>query len=86
MPEGYNNNLKTEQWINLLNIFNAVTGKLKNTGFPKDYTAADFRRNQDIFHKWVRQNYPECMIIGPIDTAPNTRTFNKIYQARCCSK
>ena len=44
---------------------------LKNTGFPKDYTAADFRRDQDIFHKWVRENYPECTIIGPSDTDPN---------------
>ncbi len=40
------------------------------TGFPKDYTAADFRRDQDIFHKWVRENYPECMIVGPSDTDP----------------
>ena len=44
---------------------------MKNTGFPKDYTPADFRRDQDIFHKWVRANYPECMIIGPSDTDPN---------------
>ena len=43
---------------------------LKATGFPKDYTAADFRRDQDIFHKWVRQNYPECLIVGPSDTDP----------------
>ena len=43
---------------------------LKNTGFPKDYTAADFRRDQDIFHKWVRENYPECLIVGPSDTDP----------------
>ncbi len=38
------------------------------TGFPKGYTAADFRRDQDIFHKWVRENYPECLIVGPSDT------------------
>jgi hypothetical protein len=44
---------------------------MKNTGFPKDYTPADFRRDQDIFHKWVRANYPECMIIGPSDTDPS---------------
>ena len=43
---------------------------LKATGFPKDYTAADFRRDQDIFHKWVRENYPECLIVGPSDTDP----------------
>ncbi|MBQ8835213.1 MAG: beta-glucuronidase [Oscillospiraceae bacterium] len=43
---------------------------LQATGFPKDYTAADFRRDQDIFHKWVRENYPECLIVGPSDTDP----------------
>ena len=40
------------------------------TGFPKGYTATDFRRDQDIFHKWVRENYPECRIVGPSDTDP----------------
>ncbi|MBP3678353.1 MAG: beta-glucuronidase, partial [Agathobacter sp.] len=117
-PEGYQNVLKKEQWINLLDFVKAVDGKLKisvancdglhthdepwnpsqaklifdlskeygvpveavefvnepnmlqNTGFPKDYTAADFRRDQDIFHKWVRENYPECLIVGPSDTDP----------------
>ena len=43
---------------------------LQVTGFPKDYTAADFRRDQDIFHKWVRENYPECTVVGPSDTDP----------------
>ncbi|MBQ7860081.1 MAG: beta-glucuronidase [Faecalibacterium sp.] len=118
MPEGYNNHLRKEQWVNLCNFVKAVGGKLKisvancdglhshdepwnpsqaekifalskelgcpieavefvnepnmlkNTGFPKDYTAADFRRDQDIFHKWVRENYPECLIVGPSDTDP----------------
>ena len=124
MPEGYNNHLRKEQWINLCNFVKAVGGKLKisvancdglhsadepwhpeqaekifalskelgcpieavefvnepnmlqNTGFPKDYTAADFRRDQDIFHKWVRANYPECTIIGPSDTDPNAMTVD----------
>ena len=49
---------------------------LKNTGFPKDYTPADFRRDQDIFHKWVRENYPECTIIGPSDTDPNAMSVD----------
>ena len=118
-PEGYQNVLKKEQWISLLNFVKAVNGRLKisvancdglhaadepwnpsqaekifslsrehgvpieavefvnepnmltMTGFPKGYTPADFRRDQDIFHKWVRANYPECMIVGPSDTDPN---------------
>ena len=44
---------------------------LEMTGFPKDYKAEHFRRDQDIFHKWVRENYPECLIVGPSDTDPN---------------
>ena len=123
-PEGYQNVLKKQQWLNLLDFVKAVGGKLKisvnncdglhahdepwhpgqaelifglskeygvpveavefvnepnmlkNTGFPKDYTAADFRRDQDIFHKWVRENYPECLIIGPSDTDPNAMTVD----------
>ena len=124
MPEGYNNHLRKEQWINLLNFVKAVNGKLKisvancdglhshdepwnpsqaekifalskeygvpieavefvnepnmlkNTGFPKDYTAADFRRDQDIFHNWVRENYPECLIVGPSDTDPGAMSVD----------
>jgi hypothetical protein len=56
--------IKTVEFVNAPNM-------LKNTGFPKDYTAADFRRDQDIFHKWVRENDPECATIGPSDTDPN---------------
>ena len=49
---------------------------LTATGFPKDYTAADFRRDQDIFHKWVRENYPECQIVGPSDTDPGAMSVD----------
>ena len=124
MPEGYNNHLRKEQWVNLCNFVKAVNGKLKisvancdglhshdepwspsqaekifalskelgcpieavefvnepnmlkNTGFPKGYTPADFRRDQDIFHKWVRENYPECTIVGPSDTDPNAMSVD----------
>ncbi len=117
-PDGYQNRLTKEQWINLLDFVRAVEGKLmisvancdglhsadepwnpsqaelifalskehgvpveaveftnepnmiEITGFPKGYTAADFRRDQDLFHRWVRDNYPECLIVGPSDTDP----------------
>ena len=29
------------------------------------YTPADFRRDQDLFHKWLRENYPEVLAVGP---------------------
>ena len=35
------------------------------TGFPVGYTAEYFRRDQDLFHRWVRDNYPETVIVGP---------------------
>lgn len=38
---------------------------LEETGFPKGYTAADYRRDQDLFFQWLRANYPECICIGP---------------------
>ena len=38
---------------------------LEETGFPKGYTAADYRRNQDLFFKWLRANYPDCICVGP---------------------
>ncbi len=123
-PEGYQNVLKKQQWINLLNFVKAVGGRLKIsvancdglhsadepwnpsqaekifslssehgvpieavefvnepnmlsvTGFPKGYTPADFRRDQDIFHKWVRENYPDCLIVGPSDTDPQAMSVD----------
>ena len=40
------------------------------TGFPANYTAEHFRRDEDLFHKWVRENYPDTILVGPctIDT------------------
>lgn len=38
---------------------------LEISGAPAGYTAADFARDQDIFNDWVRENYPDCLIVGP---------------------
>lgn len=43
---------------------------MEMTGFPKGYTPEHFRRDQDIFHKWVRENYPDCLIVGPCTCDP----------------
>ena len=29
-----------------------------------------------IFHKWVRENYPECTIVGPSDTDPGAMSVD----------
>ncbi len=38
---------------------------LAMSGAPKGYTAAEYARDQDIFNAWVRENYPNCLIVGP---------------------
>ena len=35
------------------------------SGAPVGYTSKDYTRDQDIFFKWVRENYPECKLVGP---------------------
>lgn len=38
---------------------------LSGSGAPKGYTVEHFLRDQDIFNKWVHENYPECLTVGP---------------------
>ena len=118
-PEGYQNRMTKQQWLNILDFVDAVGAKLlisvanceglhhteepwnpsqaekifrlsaehghpidaveftnepnimATTGFPEGYAAEHFRRDQDLFHKWVRENYPDTVIVGPctIDSA-----------------
>jgi len=35
------------------------------SGLPKGYTAADHARDHDRFGAWLRENYPECLFVGP---------------------
>ncbi len=35
------------------------------TGYPKGYTVEDYGRDFDFFAKWLRENYPEILIVGP---------------------
>ena len=44
---------------------------MEGTGFPKGYKPEHFRRDQDLFHKWVRENYPDCLIVGPCTCDPS---------------
>lgn len=41
---------------------------LQISGAPLGYTFADYIRDQDIINAWVRENYPECLIVGPCNT------------------
>ena len=38
------------------------------TGFPVGYTAEDYARDQDAYFKWVHENYPETLCVGPCNT------------------
>ncbi len=35
------------------------------SGLPKGYTAADHARDHALFGTWLRENYPECLFVGP---------------------
>ena len=41
---------------------------LQISGAPLGYTFADYVRDQDIANAWVKENYPECLIVGPCNT------------------
>ena len=112
-PDGYQNRLTKQQWLNILDFVDAVGAKLLIsvanceglhsaeepwnpsqaekifalsaehghpidaveftnepnmfvvTGFPAGYTAEHFRRDQDLFHKWLRENHPNTLVVGP---------------------
>ena len=113
VPEGFQNVLTKQQWLNLLDFVKAVNGKLlvsiancpgihsadepmpfeqadllfrtskeygvpisaaeftnepnliALSGLPQGYTAADHARDHDLFGAWLKENYPECLFVGP---------------------
>ena len=40
------------------------------TGFPANYKVEHFIRDENLFHAWVKENYPETVLVGPctVDT------------------
>ena len=48
---------------------------MEETGFPKGYTPAHYRRDQDLFFKWLRANYPDCLCVGPSTTGGEEGLF-----------
>lgn len=38
------------------------------SGGPKGYTVQDYSRDQDIFFRWVRENYKDVLLVGPCTT------------------
>ena len=35
------------------------------SGLPQGYTAADHARDHDAFGAWLKENYPDCLFVGP---------------------
>ena len=50
---------------------------LEETGFPKGYTPAHYRRDADLFGTWLKENYPECLYVGPSSTGGDNIRFGK---------
>lgn len=50
---------------------------LTMSGAPQGYTAADYVRDQDLFNGWVKENYPNCLIVGPCATDSNIMSSGK---------
>lgn len=82
-----NGPIKLDQITKLFSLTDELGGKidalefmnepnmLQVSGAPIGYTFADYIRDQDIINGWVRENYPECLIVGPCNTGmPDNET------------
>lgn len=58
---------------------------LEFSGAPEGYTAADYARDQDLFTAWVRENYPDCLLVGPCTTGDPTVSCSKGFGAGIAS-
>ncbi|MGM9634849.1 MAG: beta-glucuronidase [Candidatus Avispirillum sp.] len=55
---------------------------LEISGAPKGYTSSDYVRDQDIFNSWVRENYPDCLVVGPCNTdSIGSKTADRLLEA-----
>lgn len=41
---------------------------LEHSGLPAGYTPSDYARDQDVFVRFIRENYPDILIVGPCTT------------------
>lgn len=63
---------------------------LTTSGAPEGYTPADYVRDHDLFNSWVRENYPEVLLVGPCSTGDNENVDGKMgggigALTECCS-
>ncbi len=50
---------------------------LATSGAPEGYTPQDYVRDQDLFFAWVRENYPETLLVGPSSTGDEDNDSSK---------
>lgn len=50
---------------------------MEMSGAPVGYTPADYARDQDILYGWVREHYPDCLLVGPCTTGDPSITDTK---------
>ncbi|MBR4953998.1 MAG: beta-glucuronidase, partial [Oscillospiraceae bacterium] len=50
------------------------------SGLPHGYTAEDHARDHDLFGAWLKENYPECLFVGPC-TVGDINLFDAIEGA-----
>lgn len=56
------------------------------SGAPAGYTPADYARDQDILYRWIQENYPDCLLVGPCTTGdPDTTTDSRSFGAGIAS-
>lgn len=41
---------------------------LEMSGAPRGYTPSDYARDQDILYRWIKEHYPDCLLVGPCST------------------
>lgn len=63
---------------------------LTTSGAPEGYTPADYVRDHDLFNSWVRENYPDVLLVGPCSTGDNENVDGKMgggigALTECCS-
>ncbi len=51
---------------------------MEDTGFPKGYKAEHYRRDADLFASWLKENYPDCLYVGPSTTGGDSVSFGKM--------
>lgn len=48
------------------------------SGLPHGYTPADHARDHEVFAAWLRQNHPECLLVGPCTCGDVENMFGEV--------